>query len=84
MGMNAKDRAIDLLHCRVSDALESARELWFDRKEKAELEGHKIPLFGESAEYIQFVQDWGEELAVMYELGLAAEEVKLSDLRGIF
>lgn len=84
MGMNAKDRAIDLLHCRVSEALELARELWFDRKEKAELEGKKIPCFGESFEYIEFVQDWTEELAVMYELGLACDEVKIADLRGIF
>jgi hypothetical protein len=85
MSQSPTSRAIDLLHCRVAEAKDAAFDAYYDRKEReGHTPGRPFPLFVDSAEYMEFVKDWTEELAVLYELGLAADEVQLADLRGVF
>lgn len=83
MGITAKDRAIDLLHCRVSEALDAAYDEYFDRKERAEATGDKVVPWRHSVESMNFNKDWADEVAVLLELGLAVDGTECPAIREI-
>lgn len=67
----------------MSEALDAAYEAYFDRKELAEANGDRVVPWRHSVESINFNQEWADEIAVLFELGLAVDGADFPSMREI-